>query len=248
MALTDEEKQSIIEAVLAEVKGASTGIEDLEEVSSLDNIRSLPGFSDTTLVIVPISLLQEPATVAAEQANKAATSASEAASTANSAAATANEAASKANTAAETATNAASTYGDTATEAHKGATVRFGGIESYTDISLAPFVEAGGTTVTGGSVVFSTALNTFLYKVGGKYYSSWDVDGIPSMGMFMENLIPLKDKLYISDDGTVYVWSETEDTLSQIGKRLKILTEDEYEQLTEKDDSVIYLTFEEDVS
>lgn len=246
MALTDEEKQAIIEEVLAEVKGASSGIEDLEEVSSLDNIRSLPGFSDTTLVIVPISLLQEPATAAAEQANKAATSASEAASSANSAATTANESASKANTAAETATKAASAYGDTATEAHKGATVRFSGIESYTDSSLAPSVEAVSTTVTGGKVIFSAALNTFLYRVDGKYYNSWSVDGVPSMSMFVENLTPLKDKLYISDDGTVYTWSETEGTLSQVGKRLKILTEDEYEQLAEKDDSVIYLTYEED--
>ena len=115
MALTDAEKTELKNDILNAIKAESQGVNELTEVSSLDNIKSLPALRGTELVTAPISLLGKPATDAAATANAAASlantaagKATEAMNAANSAAATANEKAGVAQTAAETA-NAAAT-------------------------------------------------------------------------------------------------------------------------------------------
>lgn len=114
MALTDAEKTELKNDILNAIKAESQGVDELTEVTSLDNIKSLPALRGTELVTAPISLLGKPATDAAATANAAASSANtaagkatEAMNAANSAAATANERAGVAQTAAETANTAA---------------------------------------------------------------------------------------------------------------------------------------------
>ena len=114
MALTDAEKTELKNDILNAIKAESQGVDELAEVTSLDNIKSLPALRGTELVTAPISLLGKPATDAAATANAAASSANtaagkatEAMNAANSAAVTANEKAGVAQTAAETANTAA---------------------------------------------------------------------------------------------------------------------------------------------
>ena len=121
MALTDAEKTELKNDILNAIKAESQGVDELTEVTSLDNIKSLPALRGTELVSAPLTLLGKPATdaaatanAAATKANNAATNASEAASTAGSAAATANEKAGVAQAAAEAANEAATKAKDAA--------------------------------------------------------------------------------------------------------------------------------------
>ena len=117
MAISQEDIQQVLNAIKAE----SQGVQELEEVTSLNGVNSLPAVKGNELVSVPVSLLQKPATdaaakaeEAAQTANKAAQTAEDAKNAANSAAATANESAGKANAAAAAAQEAAASYEETA--------------------------------------------------------------------------------------------------------------------------------------
>ncbi|MDO4158871.1 MAG: hypothetical protein Q4D41_00255 [Prevotellaceae bacterium] len=370
MALTDEEKQEIIAALLEEIKAASSGIEDLNVVDTLTGINSLPATYGEELVNVPLTLLQQPATDAADAANEAATAA-------NNAATAANEAASKATTAAESAeaasqlpgsgqvvgsvniteldslyvtddnrkgempvllqvkygtlnvgilrvfsdgsghcitqvltthnilnedgTLAESSHSDTEVyvyyrsysftspnittgtwsswqditltlrsqlvtyiddsdktlqtnieaeaseresadkELMERATVSFDGI-----VAIASVRAVSATEITG--VVFVKLSNVFAGVFSGGYCSNWAAtDSYPSADMYMNSTRDeiLKDKIYTCD-GIPYAWSESENTLVQVGRRMEILSEEEYEQLSTKGDSTIYFTYEED--
>ena len=211
MALSQQDIQQVLNAIKAE----SQGVEELETVSSLNGVNSLPGVKGSSLVNVPMTLLQKPATDAAATANSAAESANTAAQSASSAAGMATEAkneadaaASTANEAAEKAQQAAAQYENTAKAAMNGASARFAG-----------FVDSGSilsqtTEQTGGSVVYVNSQKLFAYSVGGKLYNSWSVSGILSPDMFLDNTrsAVLKGKTYICGD-TLYVWSEEEGDL-----------------------------------
>lgn len=207
--------QQDIQQVLSAIKAKSQGVRDLEEVTSLNGVNSLPAVKDEKLVSVPVSLLQKPATdaaatanAAAESANAAAESASTAAGMATEAKNEANAAASTANDAAEKAQQAATQYENTAKAAMNGASARFAGfVENGTILSQT-------TEQAGGSVVYVTGKKLFAYSVGGQLYNSWSVSGILSPDMFLDNTrsAVLKDKTYICGD-TLYVWSEEEGDL-----------------------------------
>ena len=209
--MTQEELQQVLNAVKAE----SQGVQELEEVTSLNGVNSLPSVKGNKLVSVPVSLLQKPATdaaakaeEAAQTANKAAQTAEEAKNAANTAAATANESASKANAAAAEAQEAASQYEDTAKAALEGATARFSGFVESGEIQLA------SSTSAGGIIVYIKSKKQFAYQLSGKFYNSWNVEGVPSPDLFLtwsKNEI-LKDKIYIYGD-TLYVWSEEDGDL-----------------------------------
>lgn len=101
--MTDEEKQEILDAI----KGESQSVDELEEVTSLDNVKSLPAMRGEDVVSVPISLLGKPAEDAADKATAAAKEAVIAASTANASATNADGAAKNAVAAAKEAQEAA---------------------------------------------------------------------------------------------------------------------------------------------
>ena len=62
--MTNAEKQEILNAIKAE----SQSVDELVEVSSLDNIKSLPALRGSELVSAPLTLLRKPADDAAAAA------------------------------------------------------------------------------------------------------------------------------------------------------------------------------------
>lgn len=109
MALTQDERDELIQEVVNEITTQSTSIDELEAVTSLDQTESLPAYkkNSTELVKVPIPLISQPAITAAEAANRAASAANSAASEATAAkdeTIAAKEAAEEATTAANDAT------------------------------------------------------------------------------------------------------------------------------------------------
>ena len=206
MALSEEDLKQIMDAVA----GQSQGVEDLETVSSLSGVKSLPGMKEDRLVSVPISLLQKPATdaaakaeAAASKAESAATSAEEAKNAADSAAATAGESASRANEAAAAAEKVSEQYG----MALDGATARFARFVDDAHITQESYMGNDGT------VVFVKSREVFAYLVGSMtsavFYNDWNTADIYMDGL---RAAILKDKTYLCDE-VLYVWSVGEGTL-----------------------------------
>ena len=211
MAISQEDIQQVLNAIKAE----SQGVQELETVSSLNGVNSLPGVKGNELVNVPMTLLQKPATDAAAAANSAAQAANTAAQTANAAASTATEAknaassaASTANEAAGKAQQAAAQYENTAKAAMNGASARFSGFVDSGTIQAASSIQGGGT------VVYVKSQKMFAYSVGGQLYNNWTVTGVPSPDLFLDGTRSalLKDKTYICGD-TLYVWSDEDGDL-----------------------------------
>ena len=109
MALTESEKNELKKDILNSIKSESQSVDELAEVTSLDNIKSLPAMRGQEVVLAPVALLRKPAEDAAAVANAAATKADNAATGAANAAQTATNAAGTANRSAETANAAAGT-------------------------------------------------------------------------------------------------------------------------------------------
>ncbi|MFT0162996.1 hypothetical protein ACMSEO_25205, partial [Bacteroides thetaiotaomicron] len=93
MALTESEKTELKNDILNAIKAESQSVDELVEVSSLDNIKSLPALRGSELVSAPLTLLRKPADDAAATANASATKADNAAALANKAAGMASDAA-----------------------------------------------------------------------------------------------------------------------------------------------------------
>lgn len=86
MAMTEEEKQTIVSAVLAVLRSESRDIAGLDTADSLENLTSLPAQQGEKLVQAPLHLLAKPAAEAAVAAADAAAAANAAAQRAKSAA------------------------------------------------------------------------------------------------------------------------------------------------------------------
>lgn len=223
MALTETEKTELKKDILNAIKAESQGVDELTEVTSLDNIKSLPALRGNELVSAPLSLLGKPAEDAARKANEAAGKAdaatgkaAEATHEANSAATTAYEKAGAAQTAAESAHSAAeaayavqTVYGKTALAALQGATVRFSGMVEEAPVS---FIEP----TDPGDVYYVKSAKVFVLKTGSMtstvFHRQWDT---ADRYMNEERTEVLKDKLYLLGD-TVYVWSDEEGGLVEV--------------------------------
>ena len=214
--MTNEEKQEIINAMKAE----SQGVDELEQVATLDGITSLPAMRGEEVVSAPIKLLSKPAETAATTANAAAATANnaakkadEATATAVAAAKTATDAATKANTAAsdaEEAVSAAETvtseYETTAKAARNGATARFDTLVENVEIQRVSYMKIKG-------VAYDTVKKVFCGIVGlSQYCNNWVG---ADMYMTEDRTEILKDKAYVCD-GKVYVWSDDEENLVEI--------------------------------
>ena len=219
MALTEEEKKELVQDVVNQIKTDSQSVDELEAVSTLDGVVSLPAMRGETVVSAPLKLLSKPAEDAAAVAKASAAvadasakKADTAASTAESAAQTANDAASKATDAAQK-TNAAvakaesveSRYKDTALAARNGATARFDGLVEGVEIRLVSYPQIDG-------VYYDTVNKSFCGKNGNIYCNNW-----PGADMYMNDVRTevLKDKAYVCG-GVVYVWSDEEENLVEI--------------------------------
>ena len=214
MALTNEEKQELLNAMKAE----SQSVDNLEVVTSLDGVKSLPAVRGEDLVAAPLSLLGKPAQDAAAIANSAAATAYEAAGKANDAAekaetfgeqaekaaATATEAVGKANEAVSAANTVAANYEHSAKLGLDGATARFAGIDETTGITT----EHSSLIATAlDVVVWSVEKKTFLLRSKDKkYYTSWAADGGRSMALFLDGQTVKQDKVYACGE-SLYVYS-----------------------------------------
>ena len=217
--MTEEEKKELVQDVVNQIKTDSQSVDELETVSTLDGVVSLPAMRGETVVSAPLKLLSKPAEDAAAiakasaaVADASAKKADTAASTAEAAAKTATDAASKATDAAQK-TNAAvakaksveAEYKDTALAARNGATARFDGLVEGVEIRLVSCLQIDG-------VYYDTVNKSFCGKNGNIYCNNW-----PDADMYLNDVRTevLKDKAYVCG-GVVYVWSDEEENLVEI--------------------------------
>uniref|UniRef100_UPI00242D50BD CotH kinase family protein n=1 Tax=Leyella stercorea TaxID=363265 RepID=UPI00242D50BD len=219
MALTEEEKKELVQDVVNQIKTDSQSVDELETVSTLDGVVSLPAMRGETVVSAPVKLLSKPAEDAAvtakasaavadaatKAAGKATTKAEAAAKTATDAASKATDAAQKTDAAVAKAVQVEAEYKATALAARNGATARFDGMVEGVEIVHMSYVQIDG-------VYYDTVNKAFYGKVGGRYCNNW-----PQADLYMNEgrTEVLKDKAYVCG-GVVYVWSEEEETIVEI--------------------------------
>ena len=225
MALTEEEKKELVQDVVNQIKTESQSVDELETVSTLDGVVSLPAMRGETVVSAPVKLLSKPAEDAAATAKASAAVADASAKKADTATANADAAAKSATDAAGKATEAAqkteaavakaesveAEYEATAVAARDGATARFARMVLSATIQLASAVGKGG------EIVYVLSAKRFAYLLNGKYYGNWGVEGVPRADLYMDagRTEILKDKAYVCG-GVAYVWSEEEENLVEI--------------------------------
>ena len=219
MALTEEEKKELVQDVVNQIKTDSQSVDELETVSTLDGVVSLPAMRGETVVSAPLKLLSKPAEDAAavakssaavadasaKKADKAASTAETAAKTANDAASKATDAAQKTNAAVAKAESVEAEYKETALAARNGATARFDGLVEGVEIRLVSCLQIDG-------VYYDTVNKSFCGKNGNIYCNNW-----PDADMYMNDVRTevLKDKASVCG-GVVYVWSDEEENLVEI--------------------------------
>jgi hypothetical protein len=219
MALTEEEKKELVQDVVNQIKTDSQSVDELEAVSTLDGVVSLPAMRGKTVVSAPLKLLSKPAEDAAavakasaavadtsaKKADTATATAKTAVQTANDAASKATDAAQKTNAAVAKAESVEAEYKDTALAARNGATARFDGLVEGVEVLLVSYPQIDG-------VYYDTVNKAFRGKKGDGYCNNW-----PGADMYMNNVRTevLKDKAYVCG-GVVYVWSDEEDNLVEI--------------------------------
>lgn len=219
MALTEEEKKELVRDVVNQIKTDSQSVDELETVSTLDGVVSLPAMRGETVVSAPVKLLSKPAEDAAatakasaavadaatKAAGEATTKAEAAAKTATDAASKATDAARKTEAAVAKAAQVEAEYKATALAARNGATARFDGMVEGVEIVHVSYVQIEG-------VYYDTVNKAFYGKVEGRYCNNW-----PQADLYMneDRTEILKDKAYVCG-GVVYVWSDEEENLVEI--------------------------------
>ena len=219
MALTEEEKKELVLDVVNQIKTDSQSVDELEAVSTLDGVVSLPAMRGDTVVSAPLKLLSKPAEDAAavakssaavadasaKKADTATATAEAAAKTANDAASKATDAAKKTNAAVAKAESVESEYKNTALAARNGATARFDGLVEGVEIRLVSCPQIDG-------VYYDTVNKSFCGKNGNIYCNNWF-----GADMYMNDVRTevLKNKAYVCG-GVVYVWSDEEGNLVEI--------------------------------
>lgn len=217
--MTEEEKKELVQDVVNQIKTDSQSVDELETVSTLDGVVSLPAMRGETVVSAPLKLLSKPAEDAAavakasaavadasaKKADTATATAKAAAQTANDAAGKATDAAQKTNAAVAKAESVEAEYKETALAARNGATARFDGLVEGVEIRLVSYPQIDG-------VYYDTVNKSFCGKNGNIYCNNW-----LGADMYMNDARTevLKDKAYVCG-GVVYVWSDEEENLVEI--------------------------------
>ena len=217
--MTEEEKKELVQDVVNQIKTDSQSVDELEAVSTLDGVVSLPAMRGETVVSVPLKLLSKPAEDAAavakasaavadasaKKADTATATAKAAAQTANDAASKATDAAQKTNAAVAKAESVEAQYKETALAARNGATARFDGLVEGVEIRLVSCPQIDG-------VYYDTVNKSFCGKNGNIYCNNW-----LGADMYMNDVRTevLKDKAYVCGS-VVYVWSDEEENLVEI--------------------------------
>ncbi|MCC8146120.1 MAG: CotH kinase family protein, partial [Bacteroidales bacterium] len=227
MALTSEEIKTIVNQVKEQLKSDSTGVNELKTVTSITGIQSLPSYrkqnNQEEVVLVPITLLAQPALDAANIANAAAAganaakdSAEWAVGAAQAARQTALNAASTANMATEnvnTAIEEANTALETANKLVEDFNLTVANVSSLLIIN--DFVEGDiglmeGSTPFPGDIVYSTYHKKIVFRLPNPgsvpgYYMSW-----PTRGSYTNpDGTPRSDKGFMCQ-GSFFLWNGSE--------------------------------------
>jgi len=216
--MTEQERQDLKQDILSQIKSESQSVTELQEVQSLDGVKTLPAMRGEELVSAPISLLGKPATdaaaqaqaakkvadTAAEKAEQAATNADTKAQEAQAAAHVANKAAEDLAAVKDSAQQVIDRYEDVAVQALNGSTARFDGI-----LADAAIEQQSASAVTG--VYFIASKGVYAGKHEGKYYGNW-----PGADLYLteDRKSIRKDKLYLLGS-ILYAWNEQDSTLAE---------------------------------
>ena len=224
MAMTNEDKQELINAIKAESQSA----DELPVVDSLDGVKSLPAMRGTEVVSAPVALLRKPAEEAAKTANMAAENANAAASNANAATSAANMAAENAVSsamgansaatyaaqAANNANNVAERFESTTLTALKGATARFHEYLPYNGEEDRITIIEGVPSSPPEAIAYYEGGQRFVAREGSSYYSDWADASLYNDPNTIG--VPLyKNKLYLCG-AMVYAWSDEEYALVEV--------------------------------
>ena len=186
--MTDEEKKTVVQEVLNQIKTDSQSVDELETVTSLDSVNSLPAMQGEKVVRVPVSLLAKPAEEAAKTANTAAATADASSKAAGTAAQQAKDAAGEASSAALTANNSAmladdatAKLNDAIAAANTHPVVLVNSLIGDADRIFSDWSEAletiAGNESTGGEKVFTTGCVMIFRSADG--WESWQFTGDP---------------------------------------------------------------------
>ena len=186
--MTDEEKKTVVQEVLNQIKTDSQSVDELETATSLDSVNSLPAMQGEKVVRVPVSLLAKPAEDAAKRANAAAATADASSRSAGTAAQQAKDAADVASGAALTANNSAmladaatAKLNDAIAAANTHPVVLVNSLIGDADRIFSDWSEAletiAGNESTGGEKVFTTGCVMIFRSADG--WESWQFTGDP---------------------------------------------------------------------
>ncbi len=186
--MTDEEKKTVVQEVLNQIKTDSQSVDELETATSLDSVNSLPAMQGEKVVRVPVSLLAKPAEDAAKRANAAAATADASSRAAGTAAKQAKDAADVASGAALTANNSAmladaatAKLNDAIAAANTHPVVLVNSLIGDADRIFSDWSEAletiAGNESTGGEKVFTTGCVMIFRSADG--WESWQFTGDP---------------------------------------------------------------------
>ena len=186
--MTDEEKKTVVQEVLNQIKTDSQSVDELETATSLDSVNSLPAMQGEKVVRVPVSLLAKPAEEAAKTANAAAATADASSKAAGTAAQQAKDAADVASGAALTANNSAmladaatAKLNDAIAAANTHPVVLANSLVGDSDRIFSDWSEAmetiAGNESTGGEKVFTTGCVMIFRGMDG--WESWQFTGDP---------------------------------------------------------------------
>jgi hypothetical protein len=186
--MTDEEKKTVVQEVLNQIKTDSQSVDELETVTSLDSVNSLPAMQGEKVVRVPVSLLAKPAEEAAKTANTAAATADASSKAAGTAAQQAKDAAGVASSAALMANNSAmladdatAKLNDAIAAANTHPVVLVNSLVGDADRIFSDWSEAmetiAGNESVGGEKVFTTGCVMIFRSADG--WESWQFTGDP---------------------------------------------------------------------
>ena len=186
--MTDEEKKTVVQEVLNQIKTDSQSVDELETATSLDSVNSLPAMQGEKVVRVPVSLLAKPAEDAAKTAKAAAATADASSKAVVTVAQQAKDAADVASSAARTANNSAmladaatAKLNDAIAAANTHPVVLANSLVGDADRIFSDWSEAmetiAGNESTGGEKVFTTGCVMIFRSADG--WESWQFTGDP---------------------------------------------------------------------
>lgn len=216
--ITDAEKNALIQEIISKIKDtSSTAMEELDSVTTLDGIESLPAIRGEEFVKAPVSLLSKKAEDAATRAENATSDLTtmkdgitKAIKKTEDLVTQGTEVTDKAKDAAARAEVAATKFEQSALIARNGATVKLDEIIESLPSSVVPKPSTDKTSDL--RVIYVSSTNKVYATDGTDYFISW-----PSSDTYINSAGDiLKDRLYLAGE-KLYSWNSTVNKLTLAG-------------------------------